>query len=151
MFANSGIWLLSSSVSLTCGLVTLSFSSLPTPPLLPLISSTMQPPPLSLPSFPIVHFSPFGLHCPAQSSVEEPTLLEAHLTSLCLSRICTRDCKTKTSYAHDCECEREIFAKLLYHFVFPSRLLSSLSNVEMMCLDMDVRLVSGLELVNTEA
>lgn len=130
MFANSGIWLLSFSVSLTCGLVTLSFppyTSSPAP------HQQHYAAPSSPPSFPIVHFSPSGPRCPAQSSVEEPTLLEAHLTSLCLSRICTWDCKTKTSYAHDCECEREIFAKLLYLSVFPSRLSSSFSNVEMIC------------------
>jgi len=54
--------------------------------------------PTSLP--PSLHFTLFTsahltARCPAQSSVWGANPLEAHLTPLCLSRICTWDCKKK--------------------------------------------------------
>lgn len=84
------------------------------PELYPLNPSSPPPclPPY-LPPFHTVHFSPFGPALPSPEQRRGTKPLEAHLTPLCLSRICTWNCEKRNP-----GCERDIFAKLLYLSAF---------------------------------
>lgn len=113
MVVNSCTWLLSLSVLWT-GFPELLYPFNPSPPPpCPSSAALCSVLPASLPPFHTVHFSPFGPALPSPEQRWGTKPLEAHLTPLCLSRICTWNCEKRNP-----GCERDIFAKLLYLSAF---------------------------------